>query len=51
MARREVSAWIKSLSKNRKEKLFKGFIKENEEAYNKYVEDKYDSICNKSTNP
>jgi len=48
MARKEVSAWIKSLPKDRKEKLFKGFIKENEEAYNKYVEEKYDSIFNKS---
>lgn len=43
-AKKEVRAWIQSLSGEQKKKLVMGFVKENEESYNQYVERKYNEM-------
>lgn len=37
----EVRAWIQSMTGEQKKQLVMGFVKENEERYNQYVERQY----------
>jgi hypothetical protein len=41
---KEVKAWLRGMSGERKDKLKLGFIKEHEDEYNAYVERKYSEL-------